>query len=50
MAEAAKPWLPHLKSAIKCETDAMLRYSKKAKAVYVDGRLVPYDRERYESL
>lgn len=42
MVEAAKPWLPHM-VPIKAPPEMMRRYSKEAKAIYENRRLVPWD-------
>lgn len=42
MVEASRPWLPNLKP-IEAEPSVMRRYSKNAKPVFVNGRLVPWE-------
>lgn len=41
MLAAAKPWLPNVK--VKAEPETSRRWSKNSKAVWKDGRLIPWD-------
>lgn len=42
MVEASRPWLPHMR-AIDAEPLLTRRYSKKAKPIWKDDRLIPWD-------